>query len=115
MTFSSKPQLQVTYLTSYTNIGTAELTIHHTGARGKFDNSTALAGYLLNAKMSDAVSIPKMVIFIQPGQARNAQIRSLSLSLPAGVAAGDYVVSLRAVAPQGGESAKFKLLGIASC
>jgi hypothetical protein len=115
VTFSNRPQLQVTYLTSYTNIGVAELTIHHTGAREKFDNSTALAGYLLNAKMNDAVSIPKMVVFVQPGQAQNARIRSLSLSLPPGVAAGDYVVSLRAVAPQAGESNKFKLLGIASC
>jgi hypothetical protein len=115
VTFSSRAQLQVTFLTSYTNIGAAELTIHHTGALGKFDNSTALVGYLLNAKLNDAVSIPKMVVIVQPAQARNARVRSQSLVLPAAVGAGDYVVALRAVTPQAGESHKFKLLGIASC
>lgn len=112
---SSSAQLQVTYLTSYTNIGAAELTIHSMAAAEKLDNSTALAGYLLNAKINDAVSIPKTVVFVQPARARNARIKSATLVLPGSVGAGDYIVSLRAVPPQAGESHKFKLLGIASC
>lgn len=115
VTFSSKAQLQVTYLTSYNNIGAAELTIHRMSALEKFDNSTALAGYLLNAKINDAVSIPKMAVFVQPAQARNTRVKSLSLALPEGVGAGDFIVALRAAPPKAGESHKFKLLGIASC
>jgi hypothetical protein len=84
-------------------------------ATEKFDNSTALAGYLLNAKISDAVSIPKMAVFVLPAQASSAQVKSMSMVLPDGVSAGSFLVSLRAVEPKSGESHKFKLLGIASC
>lgn len=116
MTFGNKSQLQVTYLTSYTNIGVAELTIHNLTALQKFDNSTAIAAYMLDGRIGDAVSIPKTTVILQATKAQNDRVKSLSLVLPGAVGAGDYIVALRSVPPQAaGQSHKFKLLGIVSC
>ena len=58
--FSSQPQLQVTYLTSYVLFGVAELAIYNSTTIST--NSNALAVYTLDARIRAIYSIPRTTV-----------------------------------------------------
>lgn len=108
-------QLQVTYLVSYLNIGSVEVSIHPLSALETLDSSsTALAKYTIDAKNPDAVSVPKTVLFVHPASNTTSRTKALGQRLPATVGQGYHLVAFRPLSHVG-KDAKFKLLGIASC
>jgi hypothetical protein len=120
--FSSQPQLQVTYLTSYAQIGTVELALYHstedsssssTTDNSSSRNTTAIAVYLLDGRIKDRYSIPRTTILLQsePGKTRGKHVHPL----PSEVQQGEYLVALRPVNGTKLHGVKFKLLGLSSC
>lgn len=118
-------QLQVTYLTTYENIGSVEVSIHpllpgnlqhHQTLDGRGSNSTALATYTIDGKDASKKkeSVAKTVLFLHPNSPVNSRTKRLALLLPAAVRRDtQYLVAFRPLSS--GDDSKFKLLGIASC
>lgn len=99
------------------HIGSVELTIHPMSALQKFDNSTALAGYIVNGKTPDqTLSVPKTVLFVHPSSKVNSRTKGLALRLPPTLGQGYHMLALRPV-PNGRDvkDSKFKLLGVTAC
>jgi len=110
--FSSQPQLQVTYLTSYVLFGVAELAIFN--STNISTNSSALAVYTLDARIRAIYSIPRTTVLVQssmPGKTRAEHVERL----PSQIQQGEYVVAVRPLNGTNLQGQKFKLLGISSC
>jgi hypothetical protein len=107
-------QLQVTYLVSYINIGSVEVSIHPMSALETLDNHTALATYTINARHKERMSVPKTTLFVHSGSPVNIRTKSFALRLPASVSQGFFLVAFTPVCKEG-QAEKFKLLGLASC
>jgi hypothetical protein len=118
--FSEQPRLQVTYLTSYENIGSADLFLYSPATAAVAMQSgpkkeSALQVYRLDALITQRFSVPRMTLFMHPKDMPQQEALSKGMSeqlkrLPAQAQAGEYFVAVQLV--QGG---KFKLLGLASC
>ena len=111
--FSSQPQLQVTYLTSYRLFGVVELAIYNSVTSST--NNTALALYVLDARTpGEFYSIPRTTLLVPstaPAPTRGHNVQRL----PSQVQQGEYVVAVRPVNGTNLQGSKFKLLGILSC
>jgi hypothetical protein len=118
--FSKQPRLQVTYLTSYENIGSANLFLYAPDAAAAAMQSgpqedSALQVYRLNALISKKFSVPRTTLFMHIKDLAQSKALSQSMGeqlkqLPAQVQAGKYSVAVQLV-----QGIKFKLLGLASC
>lgn len=107
--FSSQPQLQVTYLTSYKSIGVAELAIYNSNAI-----DSALGVYTLDGRVKGRYSVPQTTVLVHPlapGKTRGRHV----VKLPNQVRQGGYVVAVRPVNGTNLQGSKFKLLGVSSC
>jgi len=107
--FSSQPQLQVTYLTSYKSIGVAELAIYSSNAA-----DSALGVFTLDGRVKGRYSVPQTTVLVHPltpGKTRG----KLVVKLPSQVRQGEYVIAVRPVNGTNLQGSKFKLLGLSSC
>jgi hypothetical protein len=146
VTFSDKPQLQLSYLTTYQNIGSAEVSLFSVdppagssaggaalaaagsvmttaAAAAASSNSSVLAGgwslarlasYTVDPLVAQKHSVPRTTFWVHASVAGHWKGQSDVHTLPKAVHAGLYLVSVQP-AGKGGNSKKFKLLGVMSC
>lgn len=116
--FSSSPQLQLTYLTSYTNMGTVEVALYAGSATGENGDTTTLqqplATYTIDSAITQHFSTPRTSVFVHPAMWPQWQYQPHAQQLPAAVQQGEYVVALKVVAGNSVQK-KFKLLALAAC
>lgn len=117
--FSSQPQLQVTYLTSYRQVGVAEIAIYSSGGNAGSDaagsaGSAALAVYQLDGRVKDRFSVPRTTVLVHPSSGVKPRSKHVE-QLPNQVQQGEYVVAIRPVNGTNLQGSKFKLLGLSSC
>jgi hypothetical protein len=105
--FSDKPQLQVTYLTSYVGMGPASLSLYREG------EGEQVANFTVDGRTSAQFSIPYTSIWVDASSLAHWNKQPHVQALPNGVQQGSYILKVRPAfeAARG----KFKLLGVSSC
>lgn len=110
--FSAQPQLEVTFLRSYANIGSATLYLGGPGLRDPHSLArAALGSWELQGLVQERFSVPHTVRWARDVSKLAPGVHAL----PQGVGPGEYRVMLVLNTTAGVAHPKFKLLGITSC
>jgi hypothetical protein len=106
--FSDKPQLQVTYLTSYEGMGSANMSLYREGEGGE-----QVANLSVDGRTSNKFSIPYTSIWVDASSMSHWNKQPHVQVMPNGIKQGTYLLKVRpSFEATGG---KFKLLGVSSC
>jgi hypothetical protein len=123
VTFSDTPQLQLSYLTTYKDIGSAQVSLFSVGPPAASDAGGVAAGdrslsrlgaYSVDPLVSHKHSVPRTTFWVHSSVTDHWKGQAHVHLLPQGVHAGEYLVAVQPVM-QGGLSTKFKVLALMSC